>query len=461
METHHFRQELILKFSSPILFYFLLSVFVGTAAHSQALNSKIHNQYNSIRAMGMGNAFTAVADDYSLLFYNPAGFGFKKNGEVQFSLFGLGLGNKITQLAKDISDAEKSSTLEADKINAISAVMDKYYGNPFSARMQVVELFWVRPNWGFALLPVDLSVDIGINKQVGPALDLDLKKDTTFAFGYGQKLDDELSVGGTIKAIHRGSVAQSIPVLELAANSDVLSSKRFKEGLSIDLDLGVMYKPRWFGTNESRKPAQVTPKKEEETEVTADAKTENLGLQVNENDPKKDQTATDAKIEDTNIKKQIEKVDDKDEVEYNTPLTLSAVARNVFGGNFAKTKFLNKDAVDAPERNPFVIDLGSAYEVWSYGGQTLKTTLDARDLLHPSNNTMLKGLHLGVEYDFSPSGWLKAQARAGINQGYFTAGFSFLLGVLTIDAVTFGEEVGTSTTKVESRMYALKLGFGF
>jgi hypothetical protein len=451
-----------LKFSGMIVIVFFLSVIINSTAQSQALNSKIHNQYNSLRAMGMGNAFTAVADDYSLLFYNPAGFGFKESGEVQFSLIGAGLGNSIAQLAKDISDAEKSSTVEADKINAISAVMDKYYGSPFSARMQVAEMFWVRPNWGLALLPLDLSVDIGINKQVGPALDLDLKKDTTFAFGYGQKIDEEISVGGTIKAIHRGSVAQSIPVLELAANSDVLSSKRFNEGLNIDLDIGVMYKPRWFGTNDSRKPAQVTTKKEE-AEAVGDAKTENLGLQVNENDSKIDGSATDAdaKIDDTNIKKQIEKVAESDQVKYNTPLTLSAVARNVFGGNFAKTKFINKDATDAPEKNSFVIDLGSAYEVWSFAGQSLKTTLDARNLFHPANNTMTKGLHLGVEYDFSPSGWLKAQARAGLNQGYFTAGFSFLLGVLTIDAVTFGEEVGTSTTKVESRMYALKLGFGF
>lgn len=438
----------------------LSGLLISILANSQALNSKIHNQYNSLRALGMGNAFTAVADDYSLLFYNPAGFGFKKSGEVQFSLLGAGLGNKITQLAKDITDAEKSSTVEADKINAISRVLDKYYGSPFSARMQIVELFWVRPNWGFGLLPVDLTIDIGINKQVGPALDLDLKKDTTFAFGYGQLINEEMSVGGTVKAIHRAAASQSIPVLELAANSDVMSSKRFKEGLNIDLDLGVMYKPRWFGINDSRKPAQVDTKKTDETATTEDSKTENLGLQVNENEPKKEEAA-EAKIEDSNIKKQIEKVEDTDEVQYNTPLTLSAVARNVFGGKFAKTKFINKDAVDAPDKNPFVIDLGSAYEVWSFGGQSLKTTFDVRNLLHESNNTLTKGLHLGIEYDFSPSGWLKAQVRAGVNQGYFTAGASTLLGVLTLDLVTFGEEVGTSTTKSENRMYALKLGFGF
>ena len=76
------------------------SLLVSFSAHSQALNSKIHNQYNSFRAMGMGNAFTAVADDYSLLFYNPAGFGFKKSGEVQFSLVGVGLGIKFHNLQK-------------------------------------------------------------------------------------------------------------------------------------------------------------------------------------------------------------------------------------------------------------------------------------------------------------------------------------------------------------------------
>lgn len=435
-------------------------LFVGLFANSQALSSKIHNQYNSFRAMGMGNAFTAVADDYSLLYYNPAGFGFKKSGDVQFSLIGVGFGNKITQLAKDISDAEKSSTQESEQVTAISAVLDKYYGSPFSARMQVAEMFWVRPNWGFGLLPVDLSVDIGINKQIGPTLDLDLKKDTSFAFGYGQKINDEMSVGGTVKAIHRAAVAQSIPVVELASNSDVMSSKRFKEGLSIDFDLGFMYKPRWFGTNDARKPAQIPTNQAEETPATEENKNENLGLQVNEGESKKEET-TEVKIEDTNIKKQIEKVEDSDEVEYNTPLTLSAVARNVLGGQFAKTKLINKDAVDAPEKNQFVIDLGSAYEVWSLGGQSLKTTFDIRNLLHEANNTAAKGLHLGIEYDFSPSGWIKAQARAGINQGYLTAGASFLLGVLTIDAVTFGEEVGTASTKVENRMYAIKLGFGF
>ena len=35
-----------------------------------------------IKAMGMANAFTAVADDASALWYNPAGLAFAKSGQV-------------------------------------------------------------------------------------------------------------------------------------------------------------------------------------------------------------------------------------------------------------------------------------------------------------------------------------------------------------------------------------------
>ena len=42
------------------------------------------------------------------------------------------------------------------------------------------------------------------------------------------------------------SVEQNVSVLELAANSDVLSEDRFREGLAVDADLGLMWTPGWF-----------------------------------------------------------------------------------------------------------------------------------------------------------------------------------------------------------------------
>jgi len=443
----------------------LLSLLASTHAKAQAVNSKIHNQYNSIRAMGMGNAFTSMTDDYSILFYNPGAFGFKEKGEIQFSLGSVAVGGKIDKLIKDVSDAEKSVTDEGDKVQAISAVLDQYYGEPFSARVQLIEVFWTRPNWGFAILPVDTSIDLTVNKQLGPALDIDLKKDTTFAFGYGQKLDEELSVGGTLKALHRGSVAQSVPALELAANSDVMSEERFKEGISIDLDIGVMYRPKWFGSRTSKRdPAQATPPAT--TDTTED---KNLGLEVKEETTAeapadgKTPDERDAKLSDASLKDQVKKdepVLDAQE-EFITPLTLSAVLRNGLGGQFAKSKLLNKDATEAPDKLPTVLDIGSSYEVMNFAFQKVRANLDFRNINHPAMSSFMKSTHVGIEYRFEPSGYLRFDARAGLNQGYYTLGLGLLAGVFSLDAITFADEVGTSSTKQEARQYAIKAGFWF
>lgn len=86
--------------------------------------------------------------------------------------------------------------------------------------------------------------------------------------------------------------------------------------------------------------------------------------------------------------------------------------------------------------------------------------LDFRDLMHPEY-TFNKSLHAGLEFDYSPSGWFKTQLRGGINQMYYTAGVTLLLGIVNIDAVTYGEEVGTKSTKLENRVYAAKVGMNF
>jgi hypothetical protein len=43
-----------------------------------------------------------------------------------------------------------------------------------------------------------------------------------------------------------------------------------------------------------------------------------------------------------------------------------------------------------------------------------------------------------------------------LNQGYFTAGLSALFTMLRIDAVTYGEDVGSFNLPKENRVYLLK-----
>jgi hypothetical protein len=327
-------------------------------------------------------------------------------------------------------------------------------------------------------LPVDLTIDMTIDRQLGPAIDLNVKGDSTFAYGYGTEIGKNLSAGVTAKYVHRVAVEQSVSALELAADPDVLSSKRFKEGQLIDFDIGFLWSPSWFGQEvvkvekpdglkvESKLPPAVNDEKKEETrEPQAEAsKTDKVT-----NEP----ALTDSEKADAALlvgKPEDKKTDEKTETKSETsaqeiskdrlPLTLGVVMHNVLGGSFSKTKMVNKDATEAPAKMDRVVDVGSQYILSELGDLTIRSMLDFKNLLHPEI-TLNKATHIGIEFDYSPSGWFKSQIRGGFNQMYYTAGTTLLLGIVNIDIVTYGEEVGTTTAKIENRVYAAKLGMNF
>lgn len=467
-----------MKHMFSILFVLILSTPTFSA---ESLSTKVHNQYQSLRALGMGNAFTTVADDYSAMMYNPATLAKKKRGEIQFTLVGAGVAANTTKIMTDISDADKNAVGDTAKADAISNVLDQYYGKPLGARVQAIEFFWARPNWGIALIPLDLSIDMTVNRQLGPALDLNIKKDTTLAYGYAKEIHPNISAGILAKVIHRDSVEQAVSALELATNSNVLSQDRFKEGINTDLEIGFLWTPEFFQktiVNEKPKVAEI--KSATEAEKTSDdstrapqsakvVKSETLSASgdlteaaatsvdttVAANSTSGDQTVAKVASADTTAAVVVEQKTEK-----STPLTISFVARNLISSSFTKSTMVNKDAVYAPSSNPRVIDIGAGYNIVDWGDFKVLATVEAKNLLHP-NTTVRKSTHAGFEVDYSPGTWFKTQVRAGINQMYFTAGVTLLLGVVEIDAVTYGEEVGTATTNVENRVTALKLGFNF
>lgn len=455
----------ILTLKSCLFASVLLMLVLNKAQAADSLSTKISHHYDSMRALGMGNAFTAVADDYSLIYYNPAGFANKKANEVQFSMVGVGFSPKTTKLVEDIKKASDIQGTDPEKAQAISNVLDEYYGKTLGGKVQALEMFWVRKNWGVSLIPVDLSIDMSINRQLGPAIDLNVKGDTTVAYGYGKEVAKYLSVGATAKFVHRISVEQSVSALELASNSDILSSKRFKEGNLVDFDIGVLWTPAWFGQTvskeekpdglkvESKLPTSAEEKKEEKREPQSENELDQAEKEIADTSKKDEPKKEEVKKEDA---KPVVKEVRKDKL----PLTLGLVVHNVLGGSFSKSKMINKDAVDVPTKMYRVIDVGSQYVISEFGDLTIRSMLDFRDLMHPEI-TFNKSFHAGLEFDYSPSGWFKSQVRGGVNQMYYTAGATLLLGVLNVDFVTYGEEVGTTSQKLENRVYAAKVGFNF
>ena len=76
----------------------LAILFLLTAAPAFPSGFQLNTQ--GARAMGMGLAFTAVANDPSAIFFNPAGLGWQKNFDVQFG------SSFITKTEGDFSGAD-------------------------------------------------------------------------------------------------------------------------------------------------------------------------------------------------------------------------------------------------------------------------------------------------------------------------------------------------------------------
>ena len=478
----------------------LVSIFVSLFAlnsfAAQSLSTRINTPYSSIRALGMGNAFAAVADDYSLILYNPAGFARKKQNEIQFSLLGAGISSKTLTIANDVKKASDTVGTDAQKAQAVSDVLEKYYGESLGGKAQALELFWVRNGWGFALLPLDMTIDMSIQKQLGPAIDLNVKGDTTVAMGFGKEITKYIDAGLTLKYVHRVSVEEIIPALELATDPNVLSDKRFKEGTKFDFDLGFMWRPNWFNSSSAEvEPAKIEtvttaveePKKEEPKKE--EAKTDEKKVEE-ERKPQAEGDATEVKVAQEvkpaegpaspadvaapvadkkaeEPKKEEAKKEETKTVETAVatsderfPLTLALVVHNVIGSDFTLSKQVNKNATEVPTKMYRVVDIGSQYLLRDGEDFKIRAMVDFQNLLHPEI-TFNKSFHTGFELDYSPSSWFKTQVRVGLNQMYYTAGATLLFGVFNIDVATYGEEVGTADTKMENRVLAAKLGFNF
>ena len=109
----------------------LLTLALSFHAHAdESLNTRIHNFYQSPRAMGMGNAYSALSDDYAAIFYNPSMLSFRKTSEFQVNIISGALGSKTMGLSNEIKDASDKGGTDNDKAIAVSDVLENYYGKP-------------------------------------------------------------------------------------------------------------------------------------------------------------------------------------------------------------------------------------------------------------------------------------------------------------------------------------------
>lgn len=378
-------------------FFAVLSALVGGLAHAN-INNVIHKQYVAPRVLGMGDAFVGYADDYNTLFYNPAGLG--RLPEWQLNMFiGAGMDSQVYGFYQDVGSATKAS----DSTKQISELIANNYGNHFHFRAPQVGGIWAKPKWGFAFIPADVNMDIGVHQQVGPSLNVNGIADSTLALGYAENWKwsrSMLSIGFTLKTIYRVQYNQAVLAPQLATEKQIFRTENSREGMTVDGDLGLLYTPDvqsgWLSFMKHASP--------------------HLGL----------------------------------------------VVRNVGAYGWPiRTKFVNKAGGDnTPPDLHRVVDVGTSVGLGRWWVFRPRLALDHRNILHPNYN-WVKGTHVGLDLPWKIRSWWRGAWRAGLNQGYWTAGFSGTAGIFTLDIATYGEEIGTLNARRENRRYMARASLDF
>jgi hypothetical protein len=381
-----------------------LAALAGFASSADAATSdngiksfSIPQPFMSVRAMGMGNAFTALADDYNALLYNPAGLARLEEGQINLSLITGAGDSKIPKFIDDINKA--SSGPDSTKGQDMNNLLEANFGNHFGGRVSGPQAFWVRPRWGVAFIPVDVSAEMEIHRIGVAALNARLNADSTLAYGRGWDAHwfngTRVSFGVTGKAVHRVNYTNSILASDLALNSDLssfLKSEDAKEGLTFDADLGMMVSPKSYVSGWERVFHPT------------------LGLAI------------------------------RNVVDYGFTSNMHLVGPKTGG---------------EPPKLGRRYDAGLMWELPQWSIFKVRAMADLRDMGH-ENWTFSKGYHLGTEFTWKIRSWWQGGWRVGINQGYFTAGFTGKLAIFNLDLATYGEEFGPSTDPKASRRYMLR-----
>ncbi len=127
--------------------------------------------------------------------------------------------------------------------------------------------------------------------------------------------------------------------------------------------------------------------------------------------------------------------------------SLSIVYRNA-----GVTTFTHEEGAGAPPPIEPEIVVGGAMK-FSGGLVDITPAFDFR-YANRSDIELGKKIHLGVELSMP-----FIDFRAGLNQGYYTAGVGLNMGLLRIDAATYGVELGAYPGQLEDRRYVAQIKF--
>lgn len=349
----------------------LICLILAAIAPFQSQAGPLIDSWSSVRAQGMGGAYTAVVDDADALFFNPAGLA--KSGGFTWTVLDPRLGANGLE---DISELQAIISSDDDMIDKLQELYGRKVWISGGAKTAVkISNIAVA---GF----VNTEAGISVSNPANTTMELNYFFDYGVALGTGFNLIPEfLKLGVTAKRIDRTGTSLPIGASTLATlDEEQLKNEIKSRGIGYGLDIGSLI---------------------------------------------------------------------------TIPGPLNA-AFSVVYRNIGVTSFSHGSGAHAPPSIPNELVLGASLELKT-GLVEIRPAFDYR-FADRTDIPIGKKVHVGVEVDMP-----LIDIRAGLNQGYYTAGVGIDLALMRLDLATYGVELGAYPGQQEDRRYVLQatieLGF--
>ena len=204
-----------------------IAIFLSLSS-SLAKAGEFFEYGQSLRALGMGNAYIAVVDDGDSLFYNPAGLGRAK-----------GINLRVLNLNLGINGQETYDTVQAMSASSATGVerFSEFFGSSLWVGLGGKATLTI-PNFGFGVYSSGFA-DIELRDPILPYFDIHYLNDYGFALGGALEIGPKAHGGITLKRINRTGTNQEFGISTfLDGQTSSIQSNLDRKGVGYGVDLG-------------------------------------------------------------------------------------------------------------------------------------------------------------------------------------------------------------------------------
>ena len=221
----------------------LIAAFLCLGCALTARAEELYGPDVGVVPFGMGRAYSAVADDWLALHYNPAGLALVRKLDMQLFDLRVGSNRDVLQSYSNVSDMSKSSSSLADSLNKFSG---KHIMATAGNHTQITMPYFA------AGLSYDVRADVDMQNLAYPTTFVRYTKDLAFNFGgavaAGPKKD--LRMGVALKFISRVGSMRYLTIDEISGSRAALVDRFQDKGSGISGTVGMQYRLPGTGRTE-------------------------------------------------------------------------------------------------------------------------------------------------------------------------------------------------------------------